>query len=303
MPSFITAKLAENIGLSLCILGLAFVGRFLVERAVTREADRLVARQRRFTVRALANLLVAFALLAVWMSEIQNLVFSLTAVMVALVVATKELIMCAAGAVLRFGGQLFKVGDRIEIAGLHGEVIDHGLFSTTIMELPHHGFGHLSTGRRLTLPNSVLLAGTVRVEAQPRHFAPHRFTLTLEHPVPVEAAVARLEGACAEALACDADRAARFHRMTAAKLGTEIDGPGHAVTVTTTEFGKLQFTVMLYCLVKDAHALQQKVTRAFLAEALTAAPPLAAPAAKPQEGWPEIARRLGQQPQLRSNAA
>lgn len=303
MPNFITQKVADNIGISLCILLAMFACRWAAEWAVTRKADRLAARQRRFTVRAVANLLVAFALLAVWMSEIQNLVFSLAAVMVALVVATKELIMCAAGAILRFGGQLFKVGDRIEIAGMHGEVVDHGLFSTTIMELPPHGLGHLSTGRRLTLPNSLLLNGTVRVEAQPRHFAPHRFSVVAEFPVPVAAALEVLNAAAAEALTADADRAARFHRMTTAKLGLEIAGPGHEVSVTTTDLGKLQFTVMLYCLAKDARELQQAVTIAFLSRFVAAEVAVPAPAqTKQPDVWPEIARRLTQ-PLIRSNAA
>ncbi|WP_246191216.1 mechanosensitive ion channel domain-containing protein [Aureimonas leprariae] len=313
MPSFLSPTMAENVGLSLCILLLAFAARWTAERAVSRKvSDRLVARQRRFTMRALINLVAAFALVAVWMSQIQNLVFSLAAVMVALVVATKELIMCVAGAVLRLGGQSFKVGDRVEVGGLHGEVVDHGLFSTTIMEMPAHALGHGATGRRLTLPNSALLAGPVRVEAQPRHFAPHRFVLTLEHPVPVAPALAVLNAAAAAALAPDAERAARFHRMTAAKLGVEVAGPGHEVSVTTSELGKLQFNVMLYCLAKDARDLQQAVTLAFLAETvpLSAAEPLAAAqAASPvrtiPDIWPEIARRLGQQPQQqrRSEAA
>ena len=301
MPNFITAKVADNIGISFGILIAMFACRFAAEWAVSRKSDRLVARQRRFTVRAVANLLVAFALLAVWMSEIQNLVFSLAAVMVALVIATKELIMCIAGAVLRLGGQLFKVGDRIEIGGMHGEVVDHGLFPTTERELPAHGPGHLSTGRRLTLPNSILLSATVRVEAQPRQFAAHRFAIVLDQPVPVGPAVERLNEAAGAAIAADADRAARFHRMATARLGTEVSGPGHEVSVTTTEIGKIQFNVMLYCLVKDARDLQQAITLAFLSE-ITATGNAVPQNSAAADIWPEIARRLTPPP-LRANAA
>ena len=137
----IETVILENIVLSVLVVGSAFALRWAVEFAAVRKASGVEARRRRFAIRSVANILLALALLALWMSQIQTVVFSLAAVMVALVIATKELIMCAAGAILRFGGHLFRVGDRIEVAGLHGEVIDHGLFSTTVMELPRIGEG------------------------------------------------------------------------------------------------------------------------------------------------------------------
>ena len=172
MPFFIPTPIADNLMWSLAILVATFGLRWAGEWFATRNTDPIEARQRRFTIRAITNAVVAVALLGIWLSEIQNLLFSLAAVMVALVVATKELIMCIAGSVLRFGGHLFKVGDRIELYGIRGEVIDHGLFSTTIMELSPREQGSMGTARTVMLPNSMLLAGPVRVEPQPRHFAP-----------------------------------------------------------------------------------------------------------------------------------
>ncbi|MBC8130616.1 MAG: mechanosensitive ion channel [Rhizobiaceae bacterium] len=303
MPDFISPRAADNIVLSLSILLGILSCRIVAEFWLARISDAIAARQRRFTVRAVANTLLAICLLGVWLSEIQNLVFSLAAVMVALVVATKELIMCVAGAALRLGGGLFKVGDRIETNGIRGEVLDHGLFSTTIMETPPVSLGHAGTGRRLTLPNSLFLEGPVRVEAQPRHFTPHRFALTLEQPVSIPWAVSRLEAAAETALSEDTDRAARFHRLAAAKLGTDIAGPGFDVTVTTTELGKLQFGVMIYCLMQDARDLQQAVTTAFLTDVATLAGQDAAPARpKLSESWTDLARKL-REPRSQQSAA
>lgn len=299
VPFFIPTPIADNLMWSLAILVATFGLRWAGEWFATRNTDPIEARQRRFTIRAITNAVVAVALLGIWLSEIQNLLFSLAAVMVALVVATKELIMCIAGSVLRFGGHLFKVGDRIDINGIHGEVIDHGLFSTTIMELPPHHLGHSGTGRVVMLPNAILLTGPVRVGAQPRHFFPHRFTLTLEGPVPVRETKARIEAAAEAALADDLDRATRFHRLAAGKAGAEIAGPGYEVTVGTSDIGKLQFHVMLYCLVQDAGALQQAITLEAL-EGLGAARTV-----KPgeQRAWDEIARQLREAARPREAAA
>ncbi|MEN3792009.1 mechanosensitive ion channel family protein [Fulvimarina sp. MAC3] len=261
MPDFfIPSSAADNIGWSICVLGGCLTARFLIERLATQSEDPFVARRRRFTVRAVTNAVIAFALLGIWLAEIQNALLSLTAVLVALVVATKELIMCVAGSVLRFGGHLFKVGDRIEINGIHGEVVDHGLFSTTIMELPPQHFGFSGTGRTVMLPNSVLLSGPVKVEAQPRHYAPHRFLLTLEQAVPVKDTARLIEAVAKRVLEPDRELASRFHQFAARKAGADISGPETSVLVGTTDIGKLQFQVEIYCLVKDAAKLQNAIT-------------------------------------------
>ena len=304
----VETAILENIVLSVLVVGSALVLRWAVEIAAVRKASGVEARRRRFAIRSVANILLALALLALWMSQIQTVVFSLAAVMVALVIATKELIMCAAGAILRFGGHLFRVGDRIEVAGLHGEVIDHGLFSTTVMELPRIGEGVGGTGRTLMLPNSVFLTGPVRVEAQPRQYAPHRFTLTLETPMAVTAALDALERVLSRAGTDDRDRAARFHRLSTHKLGAEVAGPEPHVGLTTSELGKLQFHVMTYCLVQDAAALEKAITLGFLTEidklagrtgvpaaAANASAPAAASGAAP---WEALARELAEPPVL-----
>ncbi|MEF2070228.1 mechanosensitive ion channel family protein [Consotaella aegiceratis] len=236
------------------------------------------------------------------MNQIQSVMLSLTAVMVALVVATKELIMCVAGAALRIGGHLFKVGDRIEVEGLRGEVIDHGLFSTTVMEVPPTNLGHRGTGRMLMLPNSLFLTGSVRVEAQPRQFAPHRFTVTLEEPFPAAEAMRRMQAAADAVLAEDLDRATRFHRLTAVKHGIEISGPGAEVTLGTTDFGKLQLHVMIYCLVQDARELEQAVLLDFLSAIEAAKTVNEEPPAHGLD-WTAIARQLAANPPERQSAA
>ena len=276
----------ENLVLSGVLVAVGLGLRSVIEWGALRSASGVDKRRRRFAIRSVGNILLALALLALWMSQIQTVIFSLAAVMVALVVATKELIMCAAGAILRVGGHLFRVGDRIEVAGLHGEVIDHGLFSTTVMELPPIGEGASGTGRTLMLPNSVFLTGPVRVEAQPRQYAPHHFAITLEASVPVAEAIRTLEGLVDKATEEDRERAIRFHRLTTHKLGAEIGGPKGHVTVTTSDIGKLCFHVMIYCLVQHAADIQKAVTIAFL-DSLSKPASKAAPSS-----WETQAREL-----------
>ncbi|RFC63698.1 mechanosensitive ion channel family protein [Fulvimarina endophytica] len=257
---FIPSGVASNLKWSLGLFACCLLVRFAAEWLFASGADPILMRRRRFTVRALTNAVIAIGLLGIWLAEIQNALFSLTAVLVALVVATKELIMCVAGSILRFGGHLFKVGDRIELNGIHGEVVDHGLFSTTIMELPPTHAGFCGTGRTVMLPNSVLLSGPVKVEAQPRHYAPHRFLLTMEREVAVGQTMALIEAAARETLDADRELAARFHQFARRKAGAEIAGPETQVLVLTSEIGKIQFQVTIYCLVQDASHFQNAIS-------------------------------------------
>ncbi len=263
---FIPSRIADNITVTLILIAVVLACRMIGDALIGRRSDPVMIRRHRFKLRAICNVILALGLLAIWLSEIQDMMLSLTAVLVAVVVATKELIMCAAGSMLRFGGHLFKVGDRIEIGGIHGEVLDHGLFSTTISELPARSFGASGTGRTVMLPNSVLLTGAVRVGAQPRHYAPHRFTLTLEQPHLPGRVIAAIETAAEEALAPDRELASRFHQFAGRKASFETAGPETEICVGTSDIGKLQFHVMIYCLAKDARQLEQAITLSVLAE-------------------------------------
>ncbi len=271
LPSFETETL-ERLVLSVGVIVCIGAVRFLAERLWVGRVQGGERHRRRVGMRVALNGLLAVALLALWISQLQTVVLSLAAVMVALVIATKELIMCAAGAVLRVGGHLFRVGDRISVRGLHGEVIDHGLFSTTLLELSHAGAGHRGTGRTFVLPNSAFLTEAVRIEAGPRRYAPHRFALTLEHQMRPSEALRELRRMSEEACAGDRERAARFHSMAALRTGSEDEGPEPRVRVRTSELGKLVFEVSIYCLVEEADALEATIATEWLDCFATPAP-------------------------------
>ena len=119
-------------------------------------------------------------LVLIWAPQLRTLALSLTAVAVAIVVATKELILCISGSVMRASSRAFSVGDWIEVAGLRGEVTDHSLFVTTLQELGGGGQGWHYTGRTVVVPNSVFLSAPIRNHNLLRSFTFHTFALTVE---------------------------------------------------------------------------------------------------------------------------
>ena len=127
-------------------------------------------------VRTAVFLLFVLGLVMIWAEELRLFAVSVFAVAVAAVIATKELIQCVTGAMLRTGGKAFKIGDRIEIAGIRGDVIDHNLLTTTVMEIGLHQM----TGRAVVLPNSIFLGKPLVNESYTHDFVLHPFKIPLK---------------------------------------------------------------------------------------------------------------------------
>ena len=130
----------------------------------------------RVHVRWIALLLLLLGLVVVWATELRTLAISFVAFAVALVLATKELILCVLGSVVRASSGSFRVGDLVEIGGARGEVIDLRPLTTTLLEI---GPTHQRTGRTLVLPNSLFLTALVANETMADEFVLDTVTVPL----------------------------------------------------------------------------------------------------------------------------
>ncbi|MBB5018642.1 hypothetical protein HNQ59_001933 [Chitinivorax tropicus] len=131
--------------------------RILIRRAVQAREDLSIEVRRRWLVslRNAGLLLFVFGLVFIWGSEIRTFAVSVVAVAAALVVATRELIMCLVGAVYRTSSRAFDVGDMVELNGVKGKVVDLNLLSTTLL-VSKQASGQSSVARLATIPNSLL---------------------------------------------------------------------------------------------------------------------------------------------------
>ena len=231
-------------------------------------ASVLHERQRRnlFYLRSALTALVLVGLVVIWLGHLQNMILSLTAVLVAVVLATKELLMCISGFFLRTTGRLFSVGDWIECDGIRGEVTDHTLLSTTILETepPEHGYRY--TGRSLVVPNSLFLTRPVSSSTLGRRYVVHRVMITLENAIDPIKASAWLHDRIAELCSPFVEDGRSQLQRINHELGIELASTEPQITVATTDLGKLRFQVQFVCPVRQAATLESQLTRAFLAE-------------------------------------
>lgn len=258
------AQAFSTVGIVLAI----FLARELLVRALYRRTDLAAENKRRWTshIRNSSFLLLAIALILVWFPQLQTFALSITAFAVAIIIATKELILCLSGSVLRATTNSFSVGDLIEIDELCGEVVEHNLMSTTVMEVSRAGAAdpYQLTGRRVVLPNSLFLSKHLVNYGLMRRYVFHRFALTFPAEQDAEALEAAIRDSAGAAAAELGEVAQRYHAMVANRSGLDLPGAEPRVHLATTNLGSLCFTIVLFCPIRSAAAIERQVTFAAL---------------------------------------
>jgi small-conductance mechanosensitive channel len=161
-----------------------------------------------------ATLVIALA--AFFLEDLRMLATTLGIVSAALVIALQDVFVAIAGWFAIVVSNKIRVGDRVEIDGDKGDVIEIELLRTTLNEVGTNlGVDH-PTGRIIAIPNSYIFRS--RVHNSTRH---HRWvwlrtdiTVTFETPLVEAAAVIRkaLEETTAEAFAAARRDAAAFEQ-------------------------------------------------------------------------------------------
>ncbi len=90
----------------------------------------------------------------IWVTEFRSIGTFLGLLTAGLAIALKDLVADLAGWVFILWRKPFELGDRIEIAGRAGDVVDIRLFAFTIMEIGNWVDADQSTGRMIHVPNA-----------------------------------------------------------------------------------------------------------------------------------------------------
>ncbi|MBX3728958.1 MAG: mechanosensitive ion channel family protein [Candidatus Sumerlaeia bacterium] len=170
----------ENRVVSTVILMVVLFLLRAVVHARLRDWEGLEAADRRRWMTSTRNGIMALlivGLMLIWAEQLRTFALSVFAITAAIVVATKELILCISGSVLRTAAGSFKVGDRIEVNNMRGDVIDMRLMSTTILEIGPGTTSHQHTGRAIVIPNSLFVSASVINETYTQDYVLHIFSV------------------------------------------------------------------------------------------------------------------------------
>ncbi len=102
------------------------------------------------------NILAILFIAYVWLQNINSITIFLGVASAGIALALQEVILCLAGWFLILIRRPFEVGDRVELDGIQGDVIDIRLFQTSLLEIGNWVDSDQSTGRIVNIPNSAL---------------------------------------------------------------------------------------------------------------------------------------------------
>mgnify|MGYP005835070759 CR=1 FL=1 len=113
------------------------------------------------TLSVLYYMFIFFVIMAIWIPDTQSLLVSYGLIAAGVAVALTDFFKNFAGGAMIFTTSIYRIGDRIEINGRYGDVIDISILYTTLLEIKEWVEGDQPTGRIAILPNNFVLTNTV----------------------------------------------------------------------------------------------------------------------------------------------
>lgn len=262
----IDSSVALDVLKSLILLLTLIIIRPLIVRWIAHNPTLSMESKRRWVVTTRNSVVFAFliGLVIIWAHELQAFAVSLVALAAAFVLATRELILCWSGAALRVGSKVFAVGDRIQIAGHRGVVLDHDAFATRLLEIGPGQSAHLYTGRVTIFPNSLLLTNTLIKENPEQEYGLYTLIVPLKNDDDWQKAErALLEAAKAEC-APFMDEAARHMKLLEQTNLLEAPSPEPRITIQLPESGKIHLVLRFPAPDRGRSRIEQAILRRHL---------------------------------------
>jgi small-conductance mechanosensitive channel len=161
---------------------------------------------------------------------------------------------------------VYSVGDRIQIAGYRGVVLDHDVFATKLLEIGPGQSSHLYTGRVTVFPNSLLFTNALVKENPEQEFGLY----TLVVPVGTnkdwqQAEQALLNAARAECAPFMEEAALQMKLLEQANL-LEAPSPEPRITIQLPEPDAMQFVLRFPAPDRGRSRIEQAILRRYLTE-------------------------------------
>lgn len=265
----------QLIATAVVIVG-ALALQWALRRVVLTQQVRSQDLRRRWLVqiRNLALLIIFIGVILIWGTELRTAAISLVAIVAAIVLATKELILCVTGGFYKLISKAFSIGDQIEVGGMRGEVIDQTLLSTRILEIAPGSGGGQATGREVTLPNSLFLSQSVYNDSLNRRYVLHLFPIPIDRDDDWHLHEQHLLAAANEVCGPYLTEAKSAIEIATRQEGLESPTVSPRVSVALPEPNRIDLVLRVPCPEGKKGKIQQQITRRYLETMPAKADPL-----------------------------
>jgi small-conductance mechanosensitive channel len=255
----IVVNVIATIVLFLAVFGLRAAGiGFIRSQEFASDEDRVRWHVR---LRNLALMAIIVFLIVIWAEELRTLALSAIAIAAAIVIATKEMILCISGGIFRASTDTYRVGDRIEVKGMRGDVQSYGLMATKLLEI---GPNSQKTGRAVAVPHSILLSEPVLNETIMESYVLHTIRIPLTSDENWKKAEEDLLAAAQEVTTPFIADARKRMAEASEKYGLMRWYPEPKTTLRIPEAGKIDVIVRLPTPINEKGITEQAVIRRYL---------------------------------------
>jgi len=256
----------QKIIISLSIVFVYLLLRKYFDKKIVNADDRDYENKMEQRKRALQvfNTLLFLSIFFVWITEVQDFFVSIFAVLAALVLATKELIMNATGGFMIRVNHPFRVKDRIEINKYRGYVLEKGITHTKVLEIGPEKESQQTTGNIISIPNSIFLNNAVINESYFKDYSIKSFNFHLPEKLDIETAESFLTELASSILASYAKKAEHAIGNFCRKEGISIPVVGVRVKVLFSVDGKVNLLLKMPVQNSKIADVEQKLVRGYL---------------------------------------
>jgi len=166
MAEFLNKLLSEPlfvkvlIGVAGIIIILWLVHLIQITLTKSIENPDLRYRSRKMAI-FLGYILILLFLAGLFSNQLHSITVALGVASAGIAFALQEVIVSIAGWLAISSGRFYNIGDRVQLSGTVGDVIDIGVFSTTLMEIGEWIKGDQYSGRVVRIANSFVFTEPV----------------------------------------------------------------------------------------------------------------------------------------------
>jgi small-conductance mechanosensitive channel len=145
--------------------------RIILEQIIAKGIHESKTRYSFRKTTSLLFLITSFVvILRIWIVNPQALLVAYGLVAAGVAIALQDLFKNFAGGIVIFVSGIYQIGNRIEIGGKSGDIVDISMFYTTILEIREWVNGDQATGRLTSIPNGLVLSSVVNNYTKDHHF-------------------------------------------------------------------------------------------------------------------------------------
>jgi small-conductance mechanosensitive channel len=152
-------RLAQFIFWVAIVLFLLWLARKGINSSITDNTTRYRARK---IIRLIGVILILLLVIISFTGELRYFTIAIGILSAGIAFALQEVILSLAGWIAIFSAKMYQPGDRIELNGVKGDVIDIGITRTTLMEIGEWVGSDNYSGRIVQVSNGAVFKGPVR---------------------------------------------------------------------------------------------------------------------------------------------